>query len=471
MASKRSRREFLQTTAVTGVGFFVAAGFTPKPVRAANEKIAFASIGVSGKGGSDSHDAGSSGDMVAICDVDDKNLDNAAKKYPGAKKFNDFRKMLDEMGKSIDAVTVSTPDHIHAPASLMAMRMKKHCFCQKPLTHSIYEARLMAETAKEMKVATQMGNQGTAGDSLRRAAAMLRAGAVGTVKEVHVWTNRPIWPQGGERPKPEECPSSLHWDLWLGPAPKRPYAKGYHPFAWRGWWDFGTGALGDMACHTVNMPYMGLDLKNPTSVVAKSSGHNRDSYPAWSVITFEYPANEWRPALKFFWYDGGKRPADEYFASLEKMQKEHEAAHASQSKPEKKDDKKGKKKDKKPTIGPERSGCLVVGEKGSMYAPGDYGGTPIMLDGAKEVEVNPPKSPGHFAEWVRAIQGGEPAMSNFANYSGGLTETILLGNLAVWAADKGEGKKIEWDAKNLVATNAPEVMHIVKPEFQNGYAI
>jgi predicted dehydrogenase len=459
----------------------VAAGAEPQPVRAANEKIAFACIGIDGKGASDSNAAGGSGDVVAICDVDDAKLDAAAKRFPKAKKFNDFRKLLDEMGKSIDAVTVSTPDHCHAPAALMAMRMGKHCFCQKPLTHSIYEARLMATTARETKVATQMGNQGTAEPSLRRAAAMLRAGAVGTVTEVHVWTNRPIWPQGIERPPQEDCPSNLHWDLWLGPAPKRPYAKGYHPFKWRGWWDFGTGALGDMACHTVNMPYMGLELKNPTSVAAVTSGHNRDSYPAWSVIAFEYPATDWRPALKFFWYDGGKRPGNEYFEGLEEIQRAKVKEEEKQAQADGGQEQgKGKKKKKRSAIGVDRSGCLVVGSKGKLYAPGDYAERGlIMLGGAQEVEVNPPKSPGHFIEWVEAIRGGQPAMSNFANYSGGLTETILLGNLAVWAADKitddkeqtAHGKLIQWDAKNLKTLNAPEVEHIVKPAFYNGYHI
>jgi len=213
-----------------------------------------ASVGIGGKGSSDSNDAGRSGEMVAICDTDTGRLDGAAKRFEGAKKFTDFRVMLEEMGDKIDAVTVSTPDHTHAPAALMAMRMGKHCFCQKPLTHSIYEARLLGEVAREKGVATQMGNQGTAGSGLRKA-------------------------QGGDRPTPQPVPENLKWDLWLGPAPERPYGPGYHPFAWRGWWDFGTGALGDMACHTMNMPYAGLDLRDPISVQAETSDHNGDSYP------------------------------------------------------------------------------------------------------------------------------------------------------------------------------------------------
>jgi predicted dehydrogenase len=397
-----------------------------------------ASIGLGGKGASDSADAGNAGEMVAICDVDENTLNAAAKRWPKAAKFFDFRQMLDKMGKRIDAVTVSTPDHCHAAASLMAMRMGKHCFTQKPLAHTIYEARLMGQVAREQKVATQMGNQGTASGNLRRAAALVRAGSVGKVKEVHVWTNRPMWAQGGTRPKETAVPASLKWDLWIGPAPLRPYGNGYHPFAWRGWWDFGCGALGDMACHTMNMPYMGLDLRHPTSVAAKTSGHNRDSYPKWSIITFEFPATAARPGIKLFWYDGGKLPPDELLD--------------------------GRK--------PSSSGSCIVGERGKLYAAGDQVDADIVfLGGAKEMTVAFPQSPGHFTEWVNAIRGGPPAMSNFPNYSSPLTEVVLLGNLAVWAADQGQGKKIEWDAKNAKTLNAPEVERIVRPVYRSGYTL
>jgi predicted dehydrogenase len=440
MPRKSSRRQFLQTTAATGVGFWVAAGLQAEESKSPNEKIRFACVGIDGKGASDSEDAGKRGDVVAICDIDDRKLNAAGKKFEGAKKYNDFRKMLDEMGSSIDAVTVSTPDHCHAVVAAMAMDMGKHCFCQKPLTHSIWEARRLGEIAREKKVATQMGNQGTANDSLRRAAAMIKSGVLGTVAEVHVWTNRPIWKQGVKRPDPIEVPSPIHWEEWLGPAPYRPYGDGYHPFSWRGWWDFGTGALGDMACHTVNMPYMALALRDPTSVQAKTSGHNRDSYPEWSVINFDFPANESRPGLKFTWYDGGQKPTKEQLDGRE----------------------------------PSASGCLVVGDKGNLYAPGDYAeGEIALLGGISEPKVEFVKSPGHFEEWVNAIRGGEQAVSNFADYAGPLTETILLGNLAVWAApEAGEmGKKIEWDAKQIVATNAPEVAEVVKPKYRDGYKV
>jgi predicted dehydrogenase len=436
MSQHNNRREFLKTTAAAGVGFWVAGNALAddqKP-RSPNEQINFACIGVGGKGASDSADAGKSGNVVAICDVDDKTLEKAAERFPGAKKYNDFRKMLDEMGKSIDAVTVSTPDHCHAAASAMAMRMGKACFTQKPLTHTLYEARKLAEIAREKKVATQMGNQGTANDTLRKAAALLRAGVVGNVKEVHVWTNRPIWPQGGDRPKEGEVPAHVHWDLWLGPAPYRPYANGYHPFAWRGWWDFGTGALGDMACHTLNMPFQGLDLRDPISVEAETSGHNKDSFPKWSVIRYEFAANGKRGPVTLYWYDGGKKPSQDLFPEGIKVS---------------------------------NTGCYVMGDKDNLFAPGDYceNGHRI-LGGSAEPEVEIVKSPDHFQEWVRAIRGGEPAMSNFENYAGPLTETVLLGNLAVWA-----GKKVMWDAKNLKATNAPEVDEVIKTVYRDGYTL
>jgi len=437
MSHRNSRRRFLKTTAAVGAGYFVASGLQAEESKSPNEKIAMASVGIGGKGSSDSRDASRSGDMVAICDVDTKRLDGAANRYKGARKFTDFREMLEKMGDKIDAVTVSTPDHTHAPAALMAMRMGKHCFCQKPLTHSIYEARLLGQVAKEKGVATQMGNQGTAGAGLRKAAAVLQAGGLGTVSEVHVWTNRPIWPQGGPRPEPKDVPDHLKWDLWIGPAPMRPYGPGYHPFAWRGWWDFGTGALGDMACHTMNMPYMGLDLRDPTSVQAITSGHNKDSYPKWSIITYDFPANATRKALKMVWYDGGKRVPEELLEG-EKMS---------------------------------RSGCLVIGEKGKLYSGNDYGSGYKLLAGAEEPEVEFERSPGHFQEWVRAIKGGQPARSNFPDYATPLTETVLLGNLAVWTAAEGEGPKVQWDAKNLKSTNVEGLEEIVKPEYREGYVL
>jgi predicted dehydrogenase len=431
----------LKATGLTGVGVFVSGVAAAEDSKSPNERIRFACIGVGGKGTADSTEAKRHGDVVAICDVDDNTLAKAGDKgFPSAARYNDFRKMLDEMAGSIDAVTVSIPDHMHGAASAMAMRMGKACHTQKPLTRTIFEARKLGEIASEMNVPTQMGNQGTSFPPLRKTAAAVRAGVIGNVKEVHVWTNRPTWAQGGPRGEERPIPPNVHWDLWLGPAPARPYAPGYHPHAWRGWWDFGSGALGDMACHTVNMPYMALDLRDPTSVQAETSGHNRDSYPKWSIIKYDFPANGNRPALVMTWYDGGHKPAPELFDGQ--------------------------------TIS--KTGVLMIGEKGKLIAPGDYCEFGYKLfAGGTDMKVEYEQSPGHFTEFAKAVKGGPPARSNFANYAGPLTETILLGNLAVWAAPEAgsQGKKIEWDAKNLKPTNAPEVESVVTPTYRAGYQL
>ncbi|HYW78324.1 MAG TPA: Gfo/Idh/MocA family oxidoreductase [Thermoguttaceae bacterium] len=426
-----NRREFLKTTAATGIGYWVAGGVQAQESNSPNERVAMASIGLGGKGSSDSRDAAARGDMVAICDVDKRTLAAGVAKFEGAKPYTDFRRMLDEMGKSIDAVTVSTPDHTHAPAALMAMRMGKHCFCQKPLAHSIYEARLMGQVAREMGVATQMGNQGTAGSGLRRSAAVLRAGLLGKVSEVHIWTNRPIWPQGTPRPEPAPVPENLDWDAWLTVAPKRPYAPGYHTFKWRGWWDFGTGALGDIACHSLSMAFMGLDLINPTTVRAETSGHNKDSFPKWSIITYEFAANESRGPIKFVWYDGGKVPPADLL-------------------------------DGRPATD---NGKLVIAEKGYVW------GDDTVVGDVDVDSVDFPVSTGHFQEWVDAIKGGRPAMSNFPNYSGPLTETVLVGNLAVWLAADGDSGKVEWDGENMKVKNVDGLEPLIKPTYPKGYTL
>jgi predicted dehydrogenase len=436
MTQRHNRRDFIKSAAAAGFGFWIA-GKAAADSRSPLDKIRFASIGIGGKGESDTADAARSGDLVAICDVDEGRLGKAGEKYPQAKKFTDFRQMLDEMGKSIDAVTVSTPDHTHATAAASAMHLGKHCFCQKPLTHSIFEARWLGMLARAKKLATQMGNQGTAGEGLRRGAAVVQAGALGNVKEVHVWTNRPIWPQGGPRPAPSPQPESLNWDAWLGPARYRPYASGYHPFAWRGFWDFGTGALGDMACHTVNLPFAALDLRDPISVEAESAENNKETYPQWAVIKFQFPERGKRGPLTMIWYEGGKNP--------------------------------GARKPPEELFDGQKisgSGSLIIGEKGKLYSPDDYGGSYKLLGGVTEPTVDIVKSPGHFTEWVNAIKGGPPAMSNFPDYAGPLTETILLGNLAVWA-----GKKVEWDPQALKAKNAPEVEHVVRPVYRRGWTL
>jgi predicted dehydrogenase len=343
----------------------------------------------------------------------------------------------------------------------MAMRMGKHCFCQKPLTHSIYEARTMAEVAKEKKLATQMGNQGTSETALRKSAAIIKAGVIGNVSEVHVWTNRPIWPQGGPRSAEKPVPSFLKWDLWLGPAPFRPYGDSYHPFAWRGWWDFGTGALGDMACHTMNLPFAALNLRDPISVQAESSGHNKDSYPQHSKITYKFPALEGRPAVTMYWYDGRNRPSREILPTAEEMgvnaKRHDDLVH---------------------------TGSLFLGEKGKFFSAGDYAGdygNSGVLAGSRyttlskypDKEFKYTRSPGHFREWAEAIKGGPAAASNFPDYAGKLTETVLLGNLAVFAATKdGEtGALVEWDAEKMVGKGAADLDKIVKREYREGYKL
>lgn len=458
MALRNTRRDFLKGTTAAGIGYWVAGGVSAAESTSAIEEINFGCIGVGGKGSGDSGSAGHSGNVVAICDIDDKTLDQASKRFKTAVRFNDFREMLDKMQGKIDAVTVSTPDHNHAAASAMAMRKGMHCFTQKPLTHTIYEARKLGEIATEMNLKTEMGNQGTANEGLRRAAAVVQAGGIGTVTSVHVWTNRPVWPQGEPRGEAQTPPDHVHWDLWIGTAPFRPYVKGsYHNFKWRGWWDFGTGALGDMACHTFNMPFMALDLRNPTSVEAQSSGHDNDSYPKSSQILFQFPANDSRPAIPVSWYDGGNVPPKALLNSLQEMSVSSQFRGNNE------------------TINNllqkgqlTNSGSLLVGDKGVIYSPNDYGAEYYLISKKKltEPKVEYTKSIGHFNEFARAIKGGPEAVSNFRDYAGPLSETILLGNLAVWA-----GKKIEWDAKNLVATNAPEVAGIVKSTYRDGYTL
>lgn len=434
MSRIANRRSFFKSTALSGAGVWLTArSFADSPV-SANEEIQFACIGVGGKGRSDSADAGKHGRVVAICDIDERNMEKAAGRFKEAKRFFDFRDMYQQMGDQIDAVTVSTPDHIHTVAAVMGMKMGKHCFTQKPLTHSIFEARTMARVAREMEVATQMGNQGTASSNMRRTAEQIKAGALGTCSEIHCWTNRPVWPQGVERPvETPAVPAHVHWEGFIGPAPMRPYHPAYHPFSWRGWWDFGTGALGDMACHTLNLAFMALDLRDPVSVEATTPGHNNETFPGRSVIKYRFPERNGRPPLTLTWYDGGERPSAELMEGISEIS---------------------------------NSGLLVVGEKGKMYSPSDYGSESVWMPEGKidlpNVEIR--ESPGHFTEWVHAIRGGDPAVSNFADYSGPLTETVLLGNLAVWS-----GKKVEWDAKNMKARGAAGLESIVRREYRQDY--
>ncbi len=444
------RRHFLSQSALTGAGAMWmggAPGFARSLKPSPNERVQFACIGVGGKGDSDTHAAGKHGEIVALCDIDSGTLDKMAKNYPKAKKYFDYRTMLEEMGDKIDAVTVSTPDHTHAPASVMAMRMGKHCFCQKPLTWSIEEARLMRTLAAEKKLCTQMGNQGTAENGFRSGVELIRSDLFGPVKEIHVWTNRPIWPQGIDRPKETPgIPNSVRWTEWLGAAHDRPYNPAYHPFKWRGWLDFGTGALGDMACHTINVAAMALELFDAESVeVVDTSGIvNHETYPVWSIIRTHFGARNGRPPLSMTWYDGGDKLPEGKRAYKDLLHGE-----------------------KAPD-----SGLLLVGEKGSFFSHNDYGAEHLLLprDKFKDVkrpEKTLPRSPGHFTEFVDAIKAGDPkkALSNF-EYSGRLTETVLLGVVALKA-----GTAIEWDAAGMKAKNLPAADQYIRRHYRKGFSI
>jgi predicted dehydrogenase len=454
--SKMNRRNFMKATAAAGAGYWLTANAI-SATRAAdkpNGKIHVAGIGVGGKGSSDIDQAGEVGEVVAICDIDEKQLDAKAQKFGSAEKFFDYRKMFDKMAKQIDAVTVSTPDHTHAPASFTAMKLGKHVYCQKPMTHDVWEARQMRLLAKEYKVCTQMGNQGTAENGLRRAVEIVRAGVLGKVTEVHVWTNRPIWPQAPKvmkRPEGKfDIPSHVHWDEFLGSAPERPYAPGYHPFAWRGWWDFGTGALGDMACHTANMAYMALQLGSPTSASAEAGDVNPETCPSYAHVVLEFPARGELAAVKWNWYEGkkdGKKllPPEDLLSKVLKT---------------------GEKL--------ADSGSMLVGDKGILFSPNDYGARYRLIgDGldekAKGVPQTLPRNGrgdlGMKEEWAKAIHENNPsiAMSNF-DYSGMLTETVLLGNVAIRT-----GKKLEFDGEKCEVTNCKEAAQYIKREYRKGF--
>jgi predicted dehydrogenase len=504
--NRSSRRRFLHDASLAGAGYFVAAGTSSAASTSANEELTVACIGVGGKGGSDSDNAAQFGRVIAISDVDRNTLGSkgAGEKFTAAERFVDYRELLAKHGKNIDICTVSTPDHMHAPATLEAMRLGISCYTQKPLTRTIYEARLLAEVAKETGVCTQMGNQGTALDQSREAIAQIRSGVLGPLQAVYAWTNRPIWAQGPGRRMTlrryqtqamqevddQEDPTTtaeevadmvadlvqrkqkdiaralgrVDWRAWLGVAPPREFWPGlYHAFQHRGWWDFGTGALGDMACHMLTVPFAACGLRDPVSVVARTTGHDFDSFPASSIIKFEFPATAERPAIPFWWYDRkGNKPPAEVFAKWGIDQVSD-------------------------------SGVLVVGEKGAFYSLDDYcakyelkGVQKVAVDFEKAEAKSESNDVNHMYELFKAKRAGDPsiAKSNFIDRAGPLTETILLGNLAVWAAAKGGadgdlgdwGEKVEWDAAglrvtNLAALQTPRVADLIKPVYASGYRL
>jgi hypothetical protein len=379
--------------------------------------------------------------IYALCDVDDSRAARSFNEFPQAKRYRDFRVMLDREGDSIDAVTVSTPDHTHTVAAMMALGMGKHVYCQKPLTRTIWEARQLEAAARDSGVATQMGNQGHSWEGTRQIREWVEAGWIGTVREVQYWTNRPIWPQAIERPLDMyHVPQDMDWDLWLGPAPERPYHPAYAPFNWRGWWDYGTGALGDIACHSMDAAFWALELGYPTRIEPESTALFTETAPAVSRIVYHFPARGDRPAIKVVWRDGNltpQRPAD---------------LADTQGWP------------------PGSSGQLWVGDEGTLVA-GIYGENPRLVNESRHAELiaNPPevkypRTDGVYAEWSAACRSGNKAGSDFVTHSGPLTEMVLLGNLAVRSA-----KTLEIDPGTGMVTNTDIPEEYIKPVYREGW--
>ncbi len=451
-----SRRKFLGNSVAATAAFTIVprhvlggAGYTPP-----SAKLNIAAIGVGGKGRSDI--AGLRDEnIVALCDVDDLKMAETlrkAKEKPEyaelsaqldkAPKYKDFRIMLDKE-KHIDAVTVSTPDHFHAVAAATAMKMGKHVFVQKPLTHFVKEARILMKIAKETNVVTQMGNQGHAGEGGRLVCEWIWDGAIGPVREVQCWTNRPVWPTGMDRPK--EIPSvrpSLDWNQWLGPAPWRPYHPAYVPWSWRAWCDFGTGALGDMGAHIFDHAYWPLKLEYPNKVYASSTKFNGESWPVAEVIYYEFPARGDMPPVKLTWYDGGMMP------------------------PRPEELEPGRR------MGDSDGGVLFIGDKGKLMC-GCYGRNPRIIPETKMQEYKrPPKtiprSPGIHKEWVEAIKKGTKSSTDFS-YSSKLVETMMLGNIAIRFADKNID--LEWDGVKGEITNLPEADEYLIRKYRKGWSL
>lgn len=440
-ASKLNRREMI----AAGTAAWAAATIVPRHVLGQgqtppSEKLNVAAVGVGGMGTGDIANAASE-NVIALCDVDQNALARNAQRFPSAKLYADFRKLLDEE-KSLDAVMCATPDHLHAVVSIAAMKAGKHVHCQKPLTHSVYEARMMGQVAREMGVATQMGNQGQASEQARLLCETIWSGAIGTVREVHAGSNRypPISPRG--IPRPQETPAVpewLNWDLWLGPAPERPYHPCYHPFAWRGWWDFGTGVLGDIGCHQLSAVFKALKLGHPQWVEASSSNHQcppeiaNETAPLSSITRWQFPAEGDRAAVTITWWDGGLKPP-----RPEELEPDRKFA--------------------------EGDWLLIVGDKGKMY-----GSRVIPDQRAQELGKPPevlPRSPGHYIEWLNACKGGEPAGSNFVDHAAHLAEVVLLGNIAIRT-----GEKLLWDGPNLRFTNSEAANQLINPPYRAPWAL
>jgi len=468
-----SRRKFIRNTAIAGAGFFIV----PRHVLgrgfiAPSDKLNIGGIGVGGKGTSDLAEFAKSPyvNIVALCDVDDREAANSRKKFDKAPYYKDFREMLEKEKSNIDACSISTPDHTHAVATLAAMQLGKHVYTQKPLTHDIYEARILTEAAKKYKVVTQMGNQGGSGDGVRKAKEMYDAGMIGKVTEAHAWTNRPVWPQGIPTPSGKhDIPKELDWDLWLGTANPMDFNPAYLPFNWRGWWAFGTGALGDMACHVMDPIYRILPILYPDSAECSvatiwkamwNDTQNLDACPPASIIHLNYPRTDGKGTIKVSWHDGGLLPE-----RPEELLPEE-------------------------SFGNWDGGVLLVGTKGKMLMD-CYGANPRLLPTKLMKEKTMPKETikrvpeGHYLQWVNACRAGygNAKTSSPFEYAGPFTESILMGNLAIrsWMMknpklkgwdDKYLGrKKLLWDAKNMKVTNFDEANQFVKREYREGWKL
>jgi predicted dehydrogenase len=446
-----SRRRFLRTTAAMATVTILPSGL----LRAApNSKPDIAAVGVGGKGWSDITETSKDGaaNVVAFCDVDNAGtprdgkgrnrggFGGAAEKWPGAKRYTDWREMLDKEGKRLNGVTVSTPDHMHAPVTMTAMQMGIATYTQKPLTRTVYEARQLTLAARKAKTVTQMGNQGHSGVPYRTVVRLIQDGAIGKVKEAHTWSNRPTWPTHGiDRPEGSSpIPANLNWDLWLGVAPERPYVeKVYHPFAWRGWFDFGAGALGDMGCHIIDPVYWSLELTAPAKVWYDGPTPKPETFPKSETIHYEFPGTKYTAGntIRVLWYDGGLLPPAE-LAPLPDSEKLPD------------------------------NGCLFIGEKGVLLCR--HGGFPQLLPQEKYKDYAIPKLEeiDHYLQWTNAIRG-EGKTTSHLDYAGPLTETVLLGTIAC----RCPGEQLAWDSTNLRFTNSPKANDLVRQPYRKGWEV
>jgi predicted dehydrogenase len=444
-----SRRKFLGATAAAAAFTIVPRHVLGGPgYTAPSDKLNIACVGVNGKGQSDIQNV-STENIVALCDVDDdriaKTLREDGVKTPQllkAAKYRDFRVML-EKEEGIDAITVSTPDHAHAIIAMTAMKMGKHVFVQKPLTHTIHEARALAKAARETGVVTQMGNQGHASEGARLINEWIADGAIGDVTEVHAWTNRPVWPQGIDRPETlPSVPPTLDWNLWLGPMPWRPYHPAYHPFSWRGWLDFGTGTIGDMGAHLVDQPFWALELGAPSTVEASSTEMKKETYPSSSIVRYQFPARGKKPPVKLTWYDSGLRP------------------------PRPEELETGRR------MGDADGGILYCGTKGKLMH-GTYADSPRLIPETRMQEYKRPaktipRSPGIHQEWIEAIKSGKKSTTDFS-YASALTEMMLLGNVALRAGK--ENVILQWDSAAMRITNLESANEYLRMPYREGWSL